>query len=579
MAGLKNSNSIRNKIATLNFLLAAAIIIVSFGVFNYLIYSNTRQDLIRRNRISLQMINENVNAALQFTDKDQAEKTLRSLKALPELKNAAIFQNGKLFVQYNRQGNETYNFTAPQFNEGMESVGDEIFITEPIKLDTEMLGISVIRISTEDLQKQFNIVLLAMAIVLVIAVILILIISRIFQRQISRPIIMLSDLTQKVAEENDYTVRATNRSNDEIGKLVTGFNFMLDQVDQRTKALQQAMIELRSTQQQVVLNEKMAALGQLVAGVAHEINTPLGSIRASIGTISDSMHESMMQLPQLIKELNESEQQLFFQLFERSLLSDNNLSTKEERQTKKELTKKLEDLGIDKASKIADKLVDMAVWTDIEPFLPLFQHSNSQFILKVCDTLSVQHRSSKNIRVAVERASKIVFALKSYSRHDQGGEMVKSSIPETVSTVLTLYHNQLKQGVEVNRNFENVPDIYCFPDELNQVWTNLIHNAIQAMNNKGQLDVSVYQENENIVVKIRDYGPGIPPEIKARIFEPFFTTKPAGEGSGLGLDIVRKIVEKHKGKISVESEPGNTAFYVSLPIVQSAVVEEKAVAA
>ena len=133
--------------------------------------------------------------------------------------------------------------------------------------------------------------------------------------------------------------------------------------------------------------------------------------------------------------------------------------------------------------------------------------------------------------------------------------------------MLTLYYNQLKQGIEVIKNYpEDLPKIPCYPDELNQVWTNLIHNAIQAMESKGTLTIDVKQQQENILVSIIDSGKGIPAEILPKIFQPFFTTKPAGEGSGLGLDIVKKIVDKHRGTISFQSVPGNTTFTVQLPI-------------
>jgi signal transduction histidine kinase len=124
----------------------------------------------------------------------------------------------------------------------------------------------------------------------------------------------------------------------------------------------------------------------------------------------------------------------------------------------------------------------------------------------------------------------------------------------------------LKQGIEVIKNYQQVPAIFCYAEELNQVWTNLLHNAIQAMSNRGRLEISVFEESRQIVVQVTDSGSGIPPEIKERIFDPFFTTKPAGEGSGLGLDIVRKIVDKHQGKIEVNSQPGRTTFSVMLPI-------------
>lgn len=144
--------------------------------------------------------------------------------------------------------------------------------------------------------------------------------------------------------------------------------------------------------------------------------------------------------------------------------------------------------------------------------------------------------------------------------------MTDSDLTGGIETVLTLYQNQMKHGIEVIRNFEELPSVLCYPDELNQVWTNLVHNAIQAMENKGTLQIDVRSRNDRAVVTVTDSGNGIPDEIRERIFEPFFTTKPAGEGSGLGLDIVRKIIEKHRGEIRVESEPGKTAFSVILPI-------------
>ncbi len=159
-----------------------------------------------------------------------------------------------------------------------------------------------------------------------------------------------------------------------------------------------------------------------------------------------------------------------------------------------------------------------------------------------------------------------MFALKTYARYDPAGEKAQANIIEGIETVLTLYQNQLKQGVELVRRYENLPSVLCYPDELNQVWTNLIHNALQAMDYKGTLAIVAMVKENNILIQITDNGEGIPLDIQSKIFEPFFTTKPAGEGSGLGLDIVKKIIAKHEGTIDVESVPGETTFTVSLPI-------------
>ncbi|MCZ0904123.1 ATP-binding protein, partial [Microcoleus sp. HI-ES] len=199
--------------------------------------------------------------------------------------------------------------------------------------------------------------------------------------------------------------------------------------------------------------------------------------------------------------------------------------------------------------------------------LPLLKDPDSENIIKTAYDFASIHRSARTIATATERAAKVVFALKNYARYDVNGEKTEVNITEGVETVLTLYQNQIKQGVEVVRNYQDqLPAVLCYPDELNQVWTNLVHNALQAMGNKGVLKIDVKHQPNAISVSITDSGPGIPPEIMPRIFEPFFTTKPPGEGSGLGLDIVQKILEKHQGELQVESVPGQTKFTISLPI-------------
>jgi len=346
------------------------------------------------------------------------------------------------------------------------------------------------------------------------------------------------------------------------------------QVKERTFELSQALEHLKTTQQELVQSEKMAALGHLVAGVAHEINTPLGAIRASIGNISNALHETIQALPNLFEHLSPAQRTLFFSLIQRALQEKKpHLTSREERTIKRTLREELETHDVDDPDTIADTLVDMGIYEQIEPFLPLFerigkQHDNSlaASILQAAYNLSIQRHNSENIVTAVERASKVVFALKSYTHYDHSGERVSSMITEGIDVVLTLYHNKLKHGIEVTKHYEDVPSILCYPDELNQVWTNIIHNAIQAMDGHGTLDIAVRQQESQILVSITDSGCGIPPEIQQRIFEPFFTTKPAGEGSGLGLDICLKIIEKHRGRIDLDSQPGRTTFTVSLPL-------------
>lgn len=366
---------------------------------------------------------------------------------------------------------------------------------------------------------------------------------------------------------------------EEVRVVVSGPNealFMIRNISDRKRAVEAlrqkneeliaALQQLKAAQQELIQAEKMAALGQLIAGVAHEINTPLGAIRASIGNITNALNNSLKQLPQIIQKLSPERQADFFALLESARQNEEILSFREERQLKRTLKKELENQNIDESETIADTLVKLGFSQEITPFITLFQQKDNTFILDAVYNLYLQHNNSRNIMLAVERASKIVFSLKSYARHNKSDEMTTATVKDGIEVVLTIYQNHLKQRIEVIKNYEEVPPILCYPEELNQVWTNLIHNAIHAMNNKGTLEISVMEQNHNIVVQFTDSGSGIPPEIQPRIFEPFFTTKAAGEGSGLGLDIVKRIVDKHQGNIEVDSQPGRTVFRVYLPI-------------
>jgi signal transduction histidine kinase len=337
-------------------------------------------------------------------------------------------------------------------------------------------------------------------------------------------------------------------------------------LSKKNEELTTTLHQLRSTQAQLIQSEKMAALGQLIAGIAHEINTPLGAISSSINNIAGFFAENLQTLPEFFQGLSAENQQDFFALMEKSSQQTTSFSSKEKRQIRKALQQQLEEMGIENADNLASTLVTLGIYDDIQPFLRLLQDPDRDKLLKTAYDLASFQKSTKTIMTATDRAAKIVFALKSYARYDNFEEKVQANIVEGIETVLTLYQNQLKQGVEVIRNYQELPPIWCYSDELNQVWTNLIHNAVQAMSNRGTLKIDVTQQERFIKVQITDSGCGIPEEIMPRIFEPFFTTKPPGEGSGLGLDIVKKIVEKHQGKIAVSSLTGQTTFTVFLPI-------------
>ena len=377
--------------------------------------------------------------------------------------------------------------------------------------------------------------------------------------------------------ENNLTMGAFTSSRLEVLQLLSGqaaiaidqarlYANLEQKVEERTQELSNTLEELQRTQEGLIQSEKMAALGQLVAGIAHEINTPMGAIRSSIQYIAGFLDKTLPELPHFFGSLTAEREQQFLQLLQKSLVPKTVLSGRERRRTRKRMASQLAEAGVEKGETIANLLLDLNIYENYEPFIPLFKAEDSESFLKMVRHWTRMRESARDIGTAGERAAKIIFALKTYARYDHREDASEAQITEGIDAVLTLYHSQIKHGVTVVRNYDDIPSIPCYFDELSQVWTNLIHNALQAMDFKGTLTVGVTQVNSYIQVQITDSGTGIPEKVQAKIFNPFFTTKPPGEGSGLGLDIVKKIVDKHGGTISFQSVPGNTTFTVQLPM-------------
>ncbi len=413
-------------------------------------------------------------------------------------------------------------------------------------------------------------------------------------------------------QNGDRTFRLQQSSNDEIGQLTSSFNQMADNIQQyieevesakttaeeaktllemevserrtaqealsrhrdhleemveeRTSELEKEIRERKRAEEELIHSEKMVALGQLIAGIAHEINTPMGAIKSSGGNISDAMGKVIVDLPVLLRRLDQNSLLLFYALLQRSQHACPLLTSREERKLIRSITDSLDGVGINNSRQMAFFLVQLNVHEQWEPFLPLLQHDESVFIFETAHGLHTITSNSRNINQAVDRISKIIYALKSYIRKSDSKEKTPTDIVEGIETVLTIYHSQIKLNTELIREFESVPLIMGYPDELNQVWTNLVHNALQAMDYKGELKINVKTQNDHVVVSITDTGCGIPEEHREKIFEPFFTTKERGEGSGLGLDIINKIVKNHGGWINLNSEVGKgTTFKVFLP--------------
>ena len=289
------------------------------------------------------------------------------------------------------------------------------------------------------------------------------------------------------------------------------------QVQERTKDLRGAIHELRESQAQLVQSEKMASLGQMVAGVAHEINTPLGYARGNARIVRNTLGEIRGLCATQGKALG--------------LLTAANASEEEITGAIAEAEAQRQDLNPDE------------LMGDLDSLLLDADHG----LVQIAD---------------------LVSSLKDFSRVDRSRNDL-FDLNAGIDSAIKICNNQLKNRVEVVREFGTLPEIECSPSQVNQVFLNLINNAAQAIRGEGHITIRTATEKGGVVVSVSDTGCGMSEDVKKRIFEPFFTTKPVGQGTGLGLSIVFRIVEEHHGRIEVDSKPGaGTTFRVHLPLAQ-----------
>lgn len=268
----------------------------------------------------------------------------------------------------------------------------------------------------------------------------------------------------------------------------------------------EAFEQLKSAQTKLVESEKMASLGVLTAGVAHEINNPVNFISGGIQSLDDNYADLKKLVEMMLQYIRKPDPDL-----------------------QKTILEKEKQLQLDQLLPEMQELIE-----------------------------SVKH--------GAKRTSEIVKGLRNFSRLDEDDKK-RASLEEGIESTLVILNNQLKNRIEVKKDFGNIPEIMCFPGQLNQVFMNILYNAADAIPDKGEIQIKTRIENDQVQLSFKDNGSGMPEEIRAHIFEPFFTTKPVGKGTGLGLSIAYGIIEKHKGSIAVSSEPGKgTTFTITLPL-------------
>ena len=350
------------------------------------------------------------------------------------------------------------------------------------------------------------------------------------------------------------------------------FPDLVQKMPELTKRLVGLMSDrIRETTRMEQQRDRLASLGKLSAGLAHELNNPASAAKRATSQLRDILKQIKDASHDLGRRDLTPAQKSEIEKLEASIIQRD--EPPRDALTISDLGEQIDSLfrshGQDDLWQLAADLARKNVKPEVleSLFASLDTDTARAALVRISASVEVANLL-KEIESSTSRISDLVAAIKEYTYMDQA-PVQNVDVVKSLETTLTILNYKLRRGVELQRDYQRIPLLVnSFGSELNQVWTNLIDNAIDAMDGKGELRVRTYRDDSCVVVEIGDNGPGISPEIKSHIFEPFFTTKGVGEGTGLGLDTVQRIVKKHRGTIQVSSRPGDTRFQVWLPLAK-----------
>ncbi len=328
--------------------------------------------------------------------------------------------------------------------------------------------------------------------------------------------------------------------------------------------------------------EKVSALGKLAAGIAHEMNNPA----AAIDRISDELNKRLKLNIELTEGiLNHDISPGFIKSIRETAAEkrkNHSLNTKltpiQRMQQEDELNDWLEDNGFSANNEIAETFTETGFTRDdLASLKNGIDNKAFQSVLDWMENLLSSELLIKDLEDASGRITELVSAIKSHVHMDRSGALHVTDIHKDIEDTLILLGYKIRdKNIKVIKKFcDDMPGVEAYSGELNQVWTNLIDNAIYAVSNNGEIEIETVCDTKTVTVRVTDNGIGIPKEILSRIFDPFFTTKKVGEGTGIGLDLVKSVIDRHKGDVKVNSVKGRTEFVVTFPVAQYLIKDEE----
>ena len=498
------NSTIRLKLVVLFAILITGIALFISFYFPFHLEKQATHDLQNKAQSIAAMTAFSVSPGLVFEDPETVEAAFVGTQQNSDLVYIIVHDaTGQPVATYNQEEAESVGFIDVESGDTSATVYKT---QQPILHDGEVIGQLYLGVSLQDLETEIQqsrkATALVSGLIFCIGMSLVWGISTLM----AAPIHRIVETVQRI-EQGDLTQRAPVETRDEIGRLAKAFNKMVGEIEERTA-------ELQTTQSQLAQSEKLASVGQLAAGVAHEINNPVGFIHSNLGTLKEYIED----LSDLIKTYQTLEEQI-------------------------------EQEDTDAVRQVLEKLQQQKEVLDLD------------FLLEDLDQLVEESREG------TDRVRKIVQNLKEFSHVDKEQGKMPANLNDGLESSLNMAWNEIKYKATVEKEYGDIPEVECYGMELNQVFINLLVNAAQAIPEKGTITIRTFREDGYVCVSISDTGTGMPPEVKNRIFEPFFTTKKVGQGTGLGLSMAFGIMKKHAGEILLDSEEGvGTTFTLKIPL-------------